>query len=215
MTTLPPSPSRPTGESAVHAEPVAPAIPAELRAALLDVARAALVVATGVAAATTLAASIRKAARPGLRAAVFVTLTSEGDLRGCMGTLDEARPIADAVAAAAMTAGIDDPRFSPVDVAELEGLWLDVSILGPTVALGDPGEFVPGLDGIVVEHGWRRGLLLPEVATGHGWDGERMLTAVCEKAGLPADAWRDPETRCLVFRTRRFGGPVVPGRARA
>jgi AmmeMemoRadiSam system protein A len=152
-------------------------------------------------------------ARPRERSSVvrLRDLTDAGELRGCMGTLDPEQPVAQAVATAAMTASLDDPRFYPVEADELADLEVDVSILGVPVELVAPADFVPGLDGIVVERGRRLGLLLPEVATDHGWDGERMMGAVCRKAGLPPDAWREPETRCLVFRTARFGGRVIEG----
>lgn len=198
------------GRAAI-AGPETPDVPAELRRDLLEIARAAIQVAVGLASGWSLAARIRYAQGTGLRSAVFVTLTDGGELRACMGTLDPEQPVAQAVAAAAMTASLDDPRFYPVEADELADLEVDVSILGVPVELAAPTDFVPGLDGIVVERGRRLGLLLPEVATDHGWDGERMLGAVCRKAGLPQDAWREPETRCLVFRTVRFGGRVIEG----
>jgi len=204
MTTMA-TPARRTASSG----PVTPDVSPELRQALLEVARSAIQVAVGLASGWALASRIRHAGGTDLRTAVFVTLTETGDLRGCMGTLDPAQPVAEAVAAAAMTAALDDPRFHPVEVDELENLDVAVSILGEPVELAAPTDFVPGVDGIIVERGRRLGLLLPEVATGHGWDGDRMLGAVCRKAGLPADAWRTPGTRCLVFRTVRFGGRVI------
>jgi AmmeMemoRadiSam system protein A len=170
-------------------------------------------VAAGLASGWSLASRIREAGSTGLRAAVFVTLTDDGGLRGCMGTLDPEQPVAEAVAAAAMTASLDDPRFDPIEADELSDLELLVSILGAPTELAAPTDFVPGVDGIIVERGPRLGLLLPEVATGHGWDGERMLAAVCQKAGLAADAWREDGTRCLVFRTVRFSGRVDDGPA--
>ena len=196
---------------AAIAGPLSPDVPAELRHDLLEIARAAIEVAVGLASGWSLASRIRHARRTDLRSAAFVTLTVGGELRGCMGTLDPEQPVAQAVATAAMTATLDDPRFYPVEADELADLDVDVSILGAPAVLVAPTDFVPGLDGIVVERGRRLGLLLPEVATDHGWDGERMLGAVCRKAGLLQDAWREPETRCLVFRTVRFGSRVIEG----
>lgn len=190
-------------------EPVAPTIPARARRALLEIARGALRVATGIASPLTLTISADREIPSAFRAAVFVTLTANGELRGCMGTLEPDRPIEETVALTAITAALQDPRFRPVGADELPLIHVDVSILGPPVELADPFEFVPGVHGVIVERGGRRALLLPEVATDHGWDGARMLGAVCEKAGLSCDAWRDPETRRLVFRTIRFGGPAV------
>lgn len=189
----------------------APEVPPELRPVLLDIARAALDVATGLASGWALAERIRRATAlaPELRAAVFVTLTDDGVLRACMGTLDPGQPVAQAVAAAAMTAALDDPRFYPVEANELAELHVDISILGRPVELPDVQAFAPGVDGVIVERGMRLAMLLPEVATRQRWDAARMLRAACEKAGLPGDAWRDPATRRSVFRTVRFGGPVA------
>src|SRR3990172_8843275 len=109
------------GRTAI-AGPVTPDVPAELRRDLLDIARAAIQVAVGLASGWSLASRIRHAHRSDLRSAVFVTLTDAGELRGCMGTLDPGQPVAQAVAAAAMTATLDDPRFYPVEADELADL---------------------------------------------------------------------------------------------
>jgi AmmeMemoRadiSam system protein A len=139
---------------------------------------------------------------------VFVTLTRDGVLRGCMGSLAPDRPLCDAVVIAALNAALDDPRFLPVTADELPIIHVDVSVLGPAAPLLDPDSFEPGIDGLIVERGGRRGLLLPEVATEFSWGATEMFEAVCRKAGLPMDAWRDPRTRLRSFRTARFGGPA-------
>jgi AmmeMemoRadiSam system protein A len=141
--------------------------------------------------------------------AVFVTLTIDGHLRGCIGGLFPERPLRVAVARAAVSAALGDPRFRPVTADELPRIHLGVSILGPLTPLDDPHRFQPGVDGIVVDRLGRVGLLLPEVADEFGLDGRGMLDAVCQKAGLPRDAWLDRSTRLLTFRTTRFDGPAV------
>jgi len=146
------------------------------------------------------------------RGAAFVTLLEHGDLRGCIGLLDASRPLAESVAGAAVAAALHDWRFRPVTEEELPDLEIEVSVLGPFIALADPLTFRLGVDGLLVERGYDRGLLLPEVATEHGFGSRTMLQAVCGKAGLPADAWRDPRTRVSAFRTRHFGGPALPVR---
>lgn len=178
------------------------------RAALLAVARSAL------------AAAIRGEPRPtgalagaaalgDRRGAAFVTLTEDGELRGCVGIIDPSRSLSESVAEAAVGAALRDTRFMPVVAHELPAIEIDVSVLGPFVPLRDPQSFRPGIDGLVVVRGFTRGLLLPEVATMHGLDATDMLDATCRKAGLPAGAWRDPGTRVLAFRTDRFGGPAL------
>lgn len=143
------------------------------------------------------------------RGPAFVTLRVGGELRGCIGTLDSGRPWPASVARAAVSAALDDPRFSPVAEIELPAIELEVSLLGPFVALEDPLAFRLGVDGLLVERGWSRGLLLPEVAATFGLDHQGMLAAVCAKAGLPRGAWREPGTTTYAFRTANFGGPAL------
>jgi AmmeMemoRadiSam system protein A len=138
----------------------------------------------------------------------FVTLTAADALRGCMGTLGADMPLGAAVVRAAGLAATLDPRFRPVDSREIAGLRIEVSVLGPPHPLADPAAFVPGRDGVVVEARGRRALLLPQVATEMGWGATEMLDAVCEKAGLPSNAWHDQGTRLSVFEVERASGPA-------
>ncbi len=200
---------RDTRSSARSAGPSEPRIPAEARPVLLDIARDALRVATGIASPLALTAAVRRRLPVELRLSVFVTLTEAGNLRGCMGTLRPDQPLEETVALTAITAALHDPRFVPLAADELPMIHVDVSVLGEPRELRDPADFVPGVHGIIVERGGRGALLLPEVASDQGWDGEGMLGAVCDKAGLPRDAWRDARTRRRVFRTVRFGGPAM------
>lgn len=121
----------------------------------------------------------------------FVTLKHGGRLRGCIGTLECRRPLAEEIATVAVSAALDDPRFQPLRPAELDGLEVEVSVLGPLEPIdpGDPGAIVVGRHGLVVEHDHRRGVLLPQVATEWGWDREQFLAQACAKAGLPGDCW--------------------------
>ena len=105
---------------------------------------------------------------------------------------------------AAAAAALDDPRFAPVGASEVSSLQLEVSVLEPPVDLTDPAGFIAGRHGIVVERGMQRALLLPQVATEQGWDEVQMLDAVCRKARLPADSWRDPSTQLSVFESTCF-----------
>ena len=149
---------------------------------------------------------------PGLRApaAAFVTLTEDGELRGCIGTLDFQRPLWESVLDAAVSAAFSDPRFPPVRAAEMERLRLEISLLEPPRPLADPATFDPSAEGIIVERGLRRGLLLPQVARERGWDARRTLAAACGKAGLEADAWRRPDVRLSTFRAVSFEEPEEP-----
>jgi uncharacterized protein len=176
---------------------------------LLRVARVAVGVAARALPAGELDAVMHEEPRVSLRASAFVTLTADGDLRGCMGILDPDRPVLDSVAEAAACATRTDPRFRPVEPAELGRIEVDVSVLGPLVAQTDPLAFRIGVDGVVVAQGGRRGLLLPEVATENGLDRHAMLEIACRKAGLAPRAWSDPGATVFAFRTLRFGGPAI------
>jgi uncharacterized protein len=123
---------------------------------------------------------------------VFVTLKRKGDLRGCIGTLECRRSLTEEVARCAVNAASEDPRFPPVRASELDDLSVEVSILGPLEQIDphDRDAVVIGRHGLVVEQGWHRGLLLPQVATEWSWDRETFLAHTCRKAGLPPNAWK-------------------------
>jgi len=143
----------------------------------------------------------------GLRAqrGVFVTLKKEGELRGCIGKMDFERPLWANAVDAAVASALEDPRFPPVGSPELGEITIEISILNPPEELPEPGMFDVLRHGIIVEKGWRHALLLPKVAQEQGWDATKTLEMVCEKAGLPMDAWRDPATRLQVFTAFDFG----------
>jgi AmmeMemoRadiSam system protein A len=192
-----------------------PIVGPDVQRSLLELARIALAVATrrdGVSALDRAVEQTPGGDEPG---EAFVTLTEDGDLRGCMGSLEPERSLREAVVVSAISAALDDPRFRPVTAEELPAIHVDISVLGPLTAMADPGAFQPGVDGVIVERSGRRGLLLPEVATEFHWTAPQMFDAVCRKAGLPRDTWRDPRTRLSTFRTVRFGGPATSERETA
>lgn len=137
--------------------------------------------------------------------AAFVTLRSpDGSLRGCIGELSARRPLVESVRSCAISAATRDPRFPPVTRDEVEGLRIFISVLTPPRRLHDPSELEVGRHGVLIERGEHRGVFLPEVATDHGWSREELLAAVCQKARLPPDAWRDPEAVISVFETLKY-----------
>jgi AmmeMemoRadiSam system protein A len=131
-------------------------------------------------------------ATPAVRAGAFVTLHRDGQLRGCIGSLDTERPVTEIVRQSAAAAAAEDPRFPPVAPDEVGALDIEVSVLGALEPLDpvDPAGVEIGRHGLVVEEGLHRGLLLPQVATEWGWDATTFLSQACAKAGLPTDAWR-------------------------
>jgi hypothetical protein len=138
---------------------------------------------------------------------VFVTIKNDGVLRGCLGTLDCRNGLLREVLRCAADAASVDPRFKAVEVDELSQICVEVSVLGPLEEI-DPVDsiaIVLGRHGLVVEHGPRRGLLLPQVAIEWDWTREQFLRHTCLKAGLDGDAWQRG-ARVYRFEAEVFGG---------
>ena len=136
---------------------------------------------------------------------VFVTIKRRGQLRGCLGTLQNRAGLAAEVIRCAADSASEDPRFPAVSREELPDLSLEISVLGPLEAIeARPDAFTIGMHGLVAEQGFHRGLLLPQVATEWGWDGEQFLRQTCIKAGLRPDAWRH-DARFFRFAAEVFG----------
>jgi len=141
-------------------------------------------------------------------AAVFVTLTREGDLRGCVGSLEASDALVQAVASAAFNSAFLDRRFAPLRAHELELLSIEISVLSQLEPLQGESRAAllqclrPGIDGLVIEDRGRRATFLPKV-----WDKIGSPQAFVEqlllKAGLPAGYWSDniraQRYQCLTF----------------
>jgi uncharacterized protein len=126
-------------------------------------------------------------------AGAFVTLhAADGDLRGCIGSIEPVAPLFQAVASSARNAAFRDPRFYPVRPDELPELGIEISVMSPIETVEDVSAIEVGRDGLIVSRGGRAGLLLPQVASERGWDRETFLAQTCVKAGLPGDAWQKP-----------------------
>ena len=138
------------------------------------------------------------------RAGAFVSLHRHGDLRGCIGHIDDDTTLSQVISHCAAAAAVDDPRFPPVTAGELADLDIEVSVLTPPVRVGDVAEIEVGRDGLIIEQHGRKGLLLPQVASEQHWDRETFLSRTCTKAGLPADAWRHGAT-IYRFQAEVFG----------
>jgi AmmeMemoRadiSam system protein A len=128
------------------------------------------------------------------RAACFVTLRREGQLRGCVGTLEPRLALVVEVAESAYAAALRDPRFPPLAESELAGLGVEISVLSPLQPFDTTSEaelavlLRPGIDGLVLQEGEHRGTFLPAV-----WaelpDPLEFVRGVKRKAGLPPDYW--------------------------
>jgi AmmeMemoRadiSam system protein A len=172
------------------------------RQLLLRIARDAIVVHVGGGAAP----EVDLSGVLGREGGAFVTLRIDRQLRGCIGHIGPDEPLGSVIPRCAVAACSSDPRFAPVTAAEVPHLALEISLLKPLEAIAGAGDVEVGRHGLVVERGWRRGLLLPQVATDWGWDGETFLGETCHKAGLPRDAWKQGATLWR-FEADVFGEP--------
>jgi len=141
--------------------------------------------------------------------ATFVTLERQGELRGCIGMLEAIRPLVSDVAANAYAAAFSDPRFAPLRQDELEDLVVKISVLSPPepVTFDSEADLLtqmrPGVDGLILSEGGRRGTFLPAV-----WESlpsaREFLTHLKLKAGLPPAYW-SPTLRVERYTTESFG----------
>jgi AmmeMemoRadiSam system protein A len=141
--------------------------------------------------------------------ATFVTLTSNGDLRGCIGALQASLPLAQDVVVHARAAATEDFRFRPVRPEETPDIEIEISILSDPVPLeyGDADDLMarlrPGIDGVILTSGLHRATFLPQV-----WEKvpqpHQFLDLLCEKAGLPRRAWRTGHLDVSTYQVESF-----------
>jgi len=138
------------------------------------------------------------------RRGAFVTLMRARRLRGCMGRTEPDGPLRTLIPSVARSAALEDPRFAAVQSQELVELAIEISLLSVPERISDWETIEIGVHGLIVRYGWRRGLLLPQVATQWGWDRERFLDEVCLKAGLAPGTWREPDSVVQSFTAEVF-----------
>lgn len=141
---------------------------------------------------------------------VFVTLHENGELRGCIGYPEPVKPLLNALIEVAIGAATGDPRFAPLNSHELEKIHVEVSVLSPPelIVADRPSEYLEkidiGLDGLIIERGIFRGLLLPQVPVEWGWDKEEFLANTCLKAGMSPDCWLQEGVKIYCFQSQIF-----------
>ena len=136
----------------------------------------------------------------------FVTLTNAGALRGCIGRTGGQVVLSEAIRYAAQQACRDSRfRSNPVTLAELPGIHISITVLGPMEQIRSPEEIRIGDHGLKIVSGRRQGWLLPQVAFERCWNRREFFTHVCAKAGLPAGAWKRPDTQVYRFAGDVFG----------
>ena len=141
--------------------------------------------------------------------ASFVTLTKDGFLRGCIGTLEAYQPLAKDVQGHAVAAALQDPRFPPVQPLECPLIEIEVSVLTPKVPLDyeDDLDLInkikPGIDGVVLQNDFRKATFLPQV-----WEKlpthEDFLTHLCLKMGARGNLWREKPLKVFLYQVQEF-----------
>jgi len=145
---------------------------------------------------------------------VFVTINAltgeEKELRGCIGYPYPTIPLVEAVVESAISSATQDPRFYPLSLNELDNVIFEVSVLTPPQLITAkkaseyPTKIKVGKDGLIVERGMFKGLLLPQVPVEYKWDEEEFLCQCCIKAGLPPDNWLLDDTKIYKFQAIVF-----------
>ena len=141
--------------------------------------------------------------------ASFVTLTINGDLRGCIGALEANQPLVDDVREHAIAAALEDPRFRPVDETELDRIKIEVSRLTAPRPLEYSSsadlltKLRPHVDGVILKNDFRRATFLPQV-----WekipDPEDFLDQLCAKMGARSSLWRNTKLQVYVYQVEEF-----------
>ena len=139
--------------------------------------------------------------RPG---SCFVTLQLNGQLRGCIGSVEPFETLGKNLRRNALNAAFNDPRFQPLTADEFPRTELELSIMGPPEPIPGPEHFIPGEHGIILSLFGRRALFLPQVATEQGWDRETTLDFLARKAGFQSNAWKSRDAAFSVFKTEIF-----------
>lgn len=142
---------------------------------------------------------------------VFVTLHSfpEKELRGCIGFPEPVAPLWRAIIENAVNAAFSDPRFAPLQGKELDKIIIEVSVLTKPVAMRCERNALTekikiGRDGLIIRKGNCAGLLLPQVASELKWNSEQFLCALCGKAGLDENSWKDKGAEICTFQSQIF-----------
>ena len=123
----------------------------------------------------------------------FVTLRKHGELRGCIGYMQEDMPLYKVVSTMTLESAFSDRRFMPLTIDELPELEIEISVLTPSKQIESIDEIVLGRDGVVLVKNGRKAVFLPQVATEMGWNKIDLLDNLCRKAGLPAGSWHNAE----------------------
>ena len=141
---------------------------------------------------------------------VFVTLNKKHRLRGCMGYPEPVKSLIESTIDVAIAAAFDDPRFPELKKEEYNDLEFEVTVLTQPelIEIAHPDQYLKeieiGRDGLIIQKGYARGLLLPQVAPENGFSVEEFLDHTCMKAGISADSWMDESCDVYKFQGQIF-----------
>lgn len=141
---------------------------------------------------------------------VFVTLNKKHRLRGCIGYPEPVKSLIESTIDVAIAAAFDDPRFPELKKEEYNDLEFEVTVLTQPelIEIAHPDQYLKeieiGRDGLIIQKGYARGLLLPQVAPENGFSVEEFLDHTCMKAGISADSWMDESCDVYKFQGQIF-----------
>ena len=140
---------------------------------------------------------------------IFVTLTIEGALRGCIGNIIPQESLIKGIKANAINAAFHDPRFRPLSRKEWEQIKIEISILTDPKPLSYSDsqdlldKLTPDQDGVIIKKGYHQATFLPQV-WGQLPDKKEFLTHLCLKAGLDGDQWEKDKLEFLTYQVQAF-----------
>lgn len=139
-----------------------------------------------------------------VKTGAFVTIKTDGQLRGCVGYIASDITLFETVCDAAQQAAVNDNRFYPLTYEELPYISLEISVLSPPVKVKNYDEIIIGKHGLILEDEGTKALLLPQVAVENNYTTEQFLAALCEKAGLDPYLWESKFLNINVFTATVF-----------
>lgn len=139
-----------------------------------------------------------------LNAGAFVTLRKSGNLRGCIGYIISNNTLFETIQDAARQAAFNDPRFPQLRQSELDEIEIEISVLSPPFKMESYDDIEIGKHGLILNDCGRRALLLPQVPVEYNMNRDEYLSALCEKACLYSDKWKEKQLDINLFTATVF-----------
>lgn len=146
-----------------------------------------------------------------MKLGAFVTLHINKQLRGCIGYIIASKPLFEIVVEAAKHSAFGDPRFSELRREELDEVEIEISVLSEFEPISSYDEIEVGKHGLLLDEGGRA-VLLPQVATEQKYNRAQFLTALCHKAGLYGNYWKERMLNIKIFTALVFSEEEIGGK---